>query len=70
MATRDGCNPSGTAANLFSSYYASNQPISDGVTGTRWFFTNALGTVFVSNADDFDGEDRGNSVPSAGQILQ
>ena len=69
-AIRDGCNPSGTAANLFSSYYASNQPIADGVTGTRWFFTNALGTVFVSSADDFDGEDLGNSIPSAGQILQ
>jgi hypothetical protein len=28
IANRDGCNPSGTAANLFSSYYAANQPTS------------------------------------------
>jgi type IV pilus assembly protein PilA len=69
-APRDGCNPSGTAANLSSSYYASNQPISAGVTGSRWFFTNTLGSVFVSVADDFDAEDLGNSVPAAGQILQ
>ncbi len=69
-STRDGCNPSGTAANLFSSYYAANQPITSGVSGTRWFWTNSLGTVFVSGADDFDAEDVGNAAPSVGAALQ
>ena len=69
-ATRNGCNPSGTAANLFSSYYASNQPITGGISGTRWFWTNSLGTVFVSGSDDFDAEDIGNAAPSVGEALQ
>jgi len=69
-ATRDGCNPSGTAANLFSSYYAANQPITGGVSGTRWFWTNSLGTVYMSNTDDFDAEDVGNAAPAVGAALQ
>lgn len=69
-APQDGCNPSGVAANLFSSYYASNQPITPGASGSRWFWTNSLGTVYVSSADDFDAEDLGNTKPSVGQILQ
>ena len=27
------------------------------MTGTRWFWTNSLGTIYVSTADDFDAED-------------
>jgi type IV pilus assembly protein PilA len=69
-ATRDGCNPSGTAANLFSSYYAANQPVTGGISGTRWFWTNSLGTVFVSDADDFDAESVGNAAPAVGAALQ
>jgi len=69
-AATDGCNPSGTAANLFSSYYASNQPLYGGLTGNRWFWTNSLGTIFVSTADDFDAEDAGNAPPSVGLPLQ
>jgi type IV pilus assembly protein PilA len=69
-ATRDGCNPSGTAANLFSSYYASNQPITGNLSGSRWFWTNSLGTVFESESDDFDAEDVGNAQPSVGRPIQ
>ena len=69
-ATRDGCNPSGTAANLFSSYFASNQPLVGGLSGTRWFWTNSLGTVYMSHADDFDAENVGNAAPAAGAALQ
>jgi type IV pilus assembly protein PilA len=69
-ATRDGCNPSGTAANLFSSYYASNQPLVGGLTGTRWFWTNSLGTLYMSQSDDFDAEDVGNAAPGVGAALQ
>ncbi|HUQ87633.1 MAG TPA: prepilin-type N-terminal cleavage/methylation domain-containing protein [Vicinamibacterales bacterium] len=68
--TRDGCNPSGTAPNLASSYYASNQPLISGLSGTRWFWTNSLGTVYVSYSDDFDAEDIGNEAPSTGEALQ
>ena len=68
-ATRDGCNPSGVAAALFSSYYASNQPISNS-SGSRWFWTNTLGTLYVSNADIFDGETLGTAPPSVGAPLQ
>ena len=69
-ATLDGCNPSGTAGNLYSSYYASNQPLTGSLTGTRWFWTNSLGTVFQSEADDFDAEDVGNARPSVGEPIQ
>ena len=69
-ATLDGCNPSGTAANLFSSYYASNQPLTANLSGSRWFWTNSLGTVFESEADDFDSEDVGNARPSVGRPIQ
>ena len=69
-AIRDGCNPSGIAANLFSSYVASNQPLTPGLTGTRWFWTNSLGTIYTSIADDFDAADVGNTPPGAGSVLQ
>jgi type IV pilus assembly protein PilA len=69
-ATRDGCNPSGVAADLYSSYYASNQPLVGGLSGTRWFWTNSLGTVYVSFSDDFDAEDVGNAAPGVGEALQ
>ena len=69
-STRDGCNPSGDAASLFSSYYASNQPITGGSTGTRWFWTNTLGTIYFSVTDDFDAETVGHTAPGVGTALQ
>jgi prepilin-type N-terminal cleavage/methylation domain-containing protein len=69
-ASRDGCNPSGGAASLFSSYYATNSPVSVGSTGRRWFFTNALGTIYESHHDDFAGFTTGNIAPGAGSPLQ
>jgi prepilin-type N-terminal cleavage/methylation domain-containing protein len=69
-APQDGCNPSGNAADLFSSYYASNVPSISGRTGTRWFWTNTLGTLFTSAADDFAASTVGNSLPGAGGPLQ
>jgi type IV pilus assembly protein PilA len=69
-ATRDGCNPSGVAGSLFSSYYASNEPISPGSSGSRWFWTNTLGTIYFSESDDFDAETTGNTPPGAGTALQ
>ena len=52
---KDGCNPTGTAANLFSSYYATASPISPGSSGSRWFFTNALGTIYEARTNAFAG---------------
>jgi len=69
-AVMDGCNPSGTAANLVSSYYASNQPLTGGLTGSRWYWTNSLGTIYVETADVFDAETVGNASPSVGAPLQ
>ena len=68
-ATRDGCNPSGVAGNLFSSYYASNQPLTTS-SGSRWFWTNTLGTIYESEADEFDAETAGNTPPGVGMALQ
>jgi len=69
-AVLDGCNPSGTAPNLFSSYYASNSPLIGGQTGSRWFWTNTPGTLYQSGANDFVGETNGSARPAVGQALQ
>lgn len=68
-ATSDGCNPADTASNLFTSYYASNQPLRS-ATGARWFWTNSLGTIYASPSDDFDTVTVGNASPAAGAPLQ
>jgi len=69
-ATKDGCNSTGTAANLFSSYYATASPISGGSSGSRWFFTNALGTIYEAHSNVFAGITIGNAAPGAGTPLQ
>ena len=68
-ALMNGCNPSGTAGNLVSSYYASNQPLTPGLTASRWYWTNSLGAIYVETADVFDAEDVGNAPPSVGLPL-
>lgn len=69
-ASADGCNPSGTAANLFSSFYTANSPISPGNSGSRWFFTNILGTIYEANTNAFAAVTIGNTTPGAGAPLQ
>jgi prepilin-type N-terminal cleavage/methylation domain-containing protein len=66
----NGCNPSGIAANLFSSYYAENDPLAPGSTGSRYFWTNSLGTLFTSNSNVFSGIHVGNAPPGVGTPLQ
>jgi type IV pilus assembly protein PilA len=68
-AAEDGCNPSGLAGDLYSSYYASNAPIAPGQTGSRWFWTNSTGAIFTSNADDFAAVHIGNAPPGVGALL-
>ena len=70
VSTQNGCNPSGTAANLFSSYWASASPVAGGSTGTRWFWTNTLGSIYQSPANDFAGKDVGDRTPGVGQPIQ
>lgn len=69
-AAADGCNPMGLAANLTSSYYATNFPTSAGTTGTRWFWANNLGTVYSDTANVFGAATAGNSAPGVGTPLQ
>ena len=48
-ATLDSCNaPAANAASLASGYYASANPLTLGSTGTRFFWTNTLGTIYAS----------------------
>lgn len=69
-ASRNGCNPLGVAADLYSSYYATNFPTSGGVTGTRWFWANTLGTVYSDTSNVFGGATVGNAAPGVGTPLQ
>ena len=68
-ADEDGCNPSGLAADLDSSYYASSSPIAPGQTGVRWFWTNSTGAIFTSNTDEFATVRIGNASPGVGAVL-
>jgi len=50
IGTVDSCSlaQGGPAmAEMFSSYYATGQPVTQDATGTRNFFTNTLGTIYV-----------------------
>ena len=69
-ATRDACNPLGVAADLGSSYYATNFPLSVNVTGSRYFWANALGTIYADTANVFGGATAGMSAPGVGTPLQ
>jgi len=69
-ATVNGCNPLGVAADLASSYWATNQPLTSNVTGSRWFFSNSTGTIFEDSADSFDSEKGGDARPSVGIPIQ
>jgi prepilin-type N-terminal cleavage/methylation domain-containing protein len=69
-ATADGCNPLGVAASLFSSYYATANPLTYNLTGRRWFWTNTLGTIYASDTNVFAPATAGNAAPGVGAPLQ
>ena len=69
-ALSNGCNPLGLAADLFTSYYATADPTSVNVTGSRYFYTNALGTIYQANTAVFGGATIGNAAPGAGVAIQ
>lgn len=72
-ATLDSCSqPNGgpAAAALFSSYYAEAHPITVNSTGTRSFWTNTLGTIYVDATGTTFTDTVGNSKPASGVVLQ
>lgn len=69
-ATQNGCNPMGVAANLFTSYYATNSPLITGQSGSRWFWTNTAGAIYTAPASVFATVTIGNAAPGVGAPLQ
>ena len=67
-ATIDACNGI-LAADLDGSYIATGVPTALGSTGTRFFWTNTLGTIFQNTTNTFTG---GTSTvaPTTGNPLQ
>lgn len=73
VATLDSCSVADggpAAAALFSGFVALGSPVTIGSTGTRYFWTNTLGTIYTSNADDFAAIALANAAPGVGQVLQ
>ena len=69
-AALNGCNPSGLAADLFTSYYATANPLAPGISGSRFFYTNSLGTIYQADTNVFGASTVGNAAPSVGVPIQ
>jgi hypothetical protein len=67
-ATQNGCNPLGVAADLYTSYVTTADPLSVNVTGQRYFFGNSLGAVFEHT--NVFGFTIGNQSPAVGTTIQ
>ena len=67
-AILDACNGEAAAA-LFASYWAEAHPTGIGSTGTRSFWTNTLGTIYVDPAGDPITDPVGNTVPAAPAVV-
>jgi len=62
----DSCSePDGgpAAADLISSYYVFADPVTEGSTGVRFFYTNTTGALYFDSAT-LSAEDAGNAVPA------
>ena len=69
-ATVDACNgAAGSAAALASGFHASADPTSAGSTGTRFFWTNTLGTVYQHTAT-LSAQVVTNVAPALGTPIQ
>ena len=69
-ATVDPCNgAAGSAAALAGGYHSSADPTSAGSTGTRFFWTNTLGTVYTHTAT-MAAQVVTNAAPAIGTPLQ
>jgi len=67
-ATMDACNGVDNAA-LAGSYVATADPTSLGSTGTRYFWTNTLGTIYTDTTNTWTAGD-GVTPPTDGGPLQ
>ena len=65
-ATLPACNTV-AGADLISSYYATADPVSPGASGTRYFWTNTLGTIYTSPTLPI-ADTVGNAAPAAGPL--
>lgn len=66
--TNVGCNPAGLAGELTSSYYVSANPAAVALSGNRFFWTSALGTIYTDSVAIPDTD--GMVAPGAGRTLQ
>ncbi len=66
-ATIAPCN--GVVADLGAGYYAYADPANEGSTGTRYFWTNTLGTIYTF-ATTLSGETVVDAAPATGTVLQ
>ena len=64
--TLDACNTV-VAANLTSTYYAKAEPVSPGSSGTRYFWTNTLGTIYTDPALPIAAT-TGNAAPTVATV--
>jgi type IV pilus assembly protein PilA len=72
-AQLDSCSePNGgpDKAALFAAYFAEAHPSGLNSTGTRSFFTNTLGTIYVDPTGATISDTAGNVPPATGQVLQ
>jgi type IV pilus assembly protein PilA len=71
VSTRDACNVGGAASTaagtLVASYIAWGDPVTPGSSGSRYFWTNTLGTIYVHQQGDgtLSGETEGAKAPAA-----
>lgn len=66
--TTDGCNPAGTVGELTTSYYVTAGPTAVNVSGTRYFWSSSMGSIYQDSAAILD--DAGNTPPSSGVMLR
>jgi len=69
IACNDGVTGAPAVAALASSYLATANPSSLGSTGTRYFWTNTLGTIYTNTSATFTGG-TGVAPPTTGNPLQ
>jgi prepilin-type N-terminal cleavage/methylation domain-containing protein len=68
-ATADTCQGD-PAPTTYSSYYATGDMVTYGSTGSRYFWTNTLGTIYTDTTAAI-GDTVGNAAPAPGpQVLQ
>jgi prepilin-type N-terminal cleavage/methylation domain-containing protein len=67
--TQDACNGVAAAA-LSSGYYAFADPLQPTVSGSRYFWTSTLASIYFDTAASMSGETSGTNAPSAGGVVQ